>query len=321
MRAVFLDVDGVLLPFGEGPAPGTQTECAQDASKGAIGGEVAKIPHASLAALARILRETGAQVVLSSTWRCAGGAEALVEAFREFARLQHEALAGPTCPLGAIAETGFVHTTDPGMHSHRQWEIAAWLESAASSGIVVQSWCALDDEELVSVDPAEGGGDFNARFQALFQGRHVKTPSHIGLTDAHATAAIKQLQRPCTHAASTNGGSSRAEGATGATGGSSAARKTRDDHKASKGGRERKHECICEGACMDDLAADTDPTPSGCKTSRTQVPIMTRCDEPPPAPPQAMPRGCESASGPFHMGSGRGGGGGGRSSSPALPES
>ena len=241
MRAVFLDVDGVLLPFGEGPAPGTQTEGAQDASKGAIGGEVAKIPHASLAALARILRETGAQVVLSSTWRCAGGAEALVEAFREFARLQHEALAGPTCPLGAIAETGFVHTTDPGMHSHRQWEIAAWLESAASSGIVVQSWCALDDEELVSVDPAEGGGDFNARFQALFQGRHVKTPSHIGLTDAHATAAIKQLQRPCTHAASTNGGRSRAEGATGATGGSSAARKTRDDHKASKGGREGKH--------------------------------------------------------------------------------
>jgi len=52
---VFLDVDGVLLPFGDGAAAGP-----------ADGG----FPDAPLAALSAILEASGATVVLSSTWRC-----------------------------------------------------------------------------------------------------------------------------------------------------------------------------------------------------------------------------------------------------------
>ena len=184
MRAVFLDVDGVLLPFGDPGEAEEQEEHACERGKG-------RFPDRCLKVLSKILSQTGAVVVLSSTWRCAGGSEAIIEEFRQFSLRENA-----RCPLGIIAEKGdFEYITDPNMHSHRQWEIAAWLDWAEQEGVEVESWCALDDEELVSEDTSEGGGDFNARLQQMFAGRHIKTPSNVGLTDEHATRAIAALLR------------------------------------------------------------------------------------------------------------------------------
>lgn len=200
MKAVFLDIDGVLLPFGE-PPPASTEDAAPAQNEHAAGDEdKGRFTEQSLSALSRILSATGAQVVLSSTWRCCGGAEAVIEEFRLFAVRQQRRGGAPqdsSCPLRTIADKGdFEFITDPAMHSQRQWEIAAWLESAAAKGLEVQGWCALDDEELVSLDPALGGGDFNARFQHMFEGRHIKTPSNVGLTDKHVVAAIEALDCP-----------------------------------------------------------------------------------------------------------------------------
>ena len=49
------------------------------------------------------------------------------------------------------AKPAFEHTTDPNVHTERQWEIGEWLEGAAGRGIQVDGWCAIDDEELVSL--------------------------------------------------------------------------------------------------------------------------------------------------------------------------
>lgn len=203
MKAVFLDIDGVLLPFGDPPFGTDAIESSHDECEEGKG----RFTERSLKALAKILSETGAEVVLSSTWRCAGGADAIIEEFRRFASRQRKREGhSHVCPLGAIAEKGeFEYTTDPNMHSHRQWEIAAWIDSAQAAGVVVDSWCALDDEELVSIDPLDGGGDFNGRLQHIFIDRHIKTPSNLGLLEHHATQAIAALQRPC--CADTGGGS------------------------------------------------------------------------------------------------------------------
>ena len=80
LRLVFLDIDGVLLPFGSGSQAG-EAGATQDPAECTDG----RFPDSCLAALARILRETGAKVVLSSTWRCAGGSEAVLEQFRDYA--------------------------------------------------------------------------------------------------------------------------------------------------------------------------------------------------------------------------------------------
>ena len=186
MKAVFLDIDGVMLPFG--------CEPGDESAPG-------RFPYRCLQALDRILSETDAELVLSSTWRCAGGASAILEQFSTFSA--REEGTGRQSALEGVAARGmFEHMTDPAMHSHRQWEIAHWIETAEARGVQIEGWCALDDEELVSLDPEEGGGDFNARYKELFMGRHVKTISSIGLTDELAGDAISALNRPYTPASS-----------------------------------------------------------------------------------------------------------------------
>lgn len=89
---VFLDVDGVLVPF-----PGPET-----------------FAPAALAALAAIVRGAQARIVLSSTWRADPRAlDLILERFRSF---------GPPLSTAAFA------TTDPTVHQPRQWEIARWLD-------------------------------------------------------------------------------------------------------------------------------------------------------------------------------------------------
>lgn len=161
---VFLDVDGVLLPFGDAAPPPPDD-----------GG----FPVEPLAALSHLLSSTGAELVLSSTWRSSMEAvNELTSAFFFFA----SEYGGP---LGDITFSADTHMTSLDNHSVRQWEIAEWLASPAAAGVT--RWVALDDEELLR-------GDENARNRAAFEGHVVHTLSHVGLTHELADAAIALLQ-------------------------------------------------------------------------------------------------------------------------------
>ena len=161
---VFLDIDGVLLPFG----PGVSAAPADPARQ---------FPSRCLGALSRLLEVSGARLVLSSTWRAVPAArEQIVANFARFAAEE------PTrgAALGAVAR--FDEMTDPAYHAERQWEIHAWLQAHPA----VRRWVALDDEELLLGAP-------NAERRGAFERHAVKTESHVGLTDELTEAAIALL--------------------------------------------------------------------------------------------------------------------------------
>ena len=168
LSVLFLDIDGVLLPFGGSAKP----RPAQTSPGGA-----SKFHPEAMAALERIITQTSATIVLSSTWRCGGGD---VEVLDEF----HAWRDGKSV-LGAIER--FEYTTSLTEHTHRAWEIASWLLSPAAPP--VRAWVALDDEPLLD----DGISPHLARFAALFANRVVQTESSIGLAREGADAAIAIL--------------------------------------------------------------------------------------------------------------------------------
>lgn len=154
---LFLDIDGVLLPFGHG---------VEDSSTHTF-------PARCLDALARIMSASAPRVVLSSTWRCDPHAMALI-------RQQFDAYGDP---LRSIALDTF---TDLSYHAERQWEIAAWLRDAAARGDDVGSFCVLDDMDCVDGKP-------NRKHRAMFESRCVLVESATGLSAQDAELAIRIL--------------------------------------------------------------------------------------------------------------------------------
>lgn len=154
---LFLDVDGVLLPFGQG---------VEDSPAHTF-------PARCLDALARIMRASAPRVVLSSTWRCDPYAIELL-------RQQFDAYGDP---LRSIALDTF---TDLSYHAERQWEIAAWLRDATARGVDVRSFCVLDDMDCVA-------GKANVKYRAMFASHCVLVESATGLSAQDAELAIRIL--------------------------------------------------------------------------------------------------------------------------------
>jgi HAD domain in Swiss Army Knife RNA repair proteins len=143
LKVLFLDIDGVLLPFPN------------------IEDHNALFPRSTVQALQYLLQETGAELVLSSTWRVR---QDFVHDIIEC--LQH---------YGVQIEQ-FYGITDPTMHSERQWEIAKWLSDHHHHSPVDKIvWLALDDENLLD-------GDANQKYRNLFEGHVIQTKSDKGLT-------------------------------------------------------------------------------------------------------------------------------------------
>lgn len=162
---IFLDIDGVLLPFP--PKPTTTTT------------EESLFPKSNLAALRRLWEVTNpsdTQWILSSTWRVREEyIHDIVHALQEF----------------GMENFVFDGITDPTLHSERQWEIFDWLERKSKRQQQQPQhpqqyqhiWLALDDEDLIH-------GETNAKHKDLFDGHVVQTQSNVGLTMSDVDLAI-----------------------------------------------------------------------------------------------------------------------------------
>lgn len=141
-KIVFLDCDGVVSPFS---------------------GSIFAKPQMTL--LKKIVKETGAKIVLSSSWRTSTFGRAEV-----------------TKELVANAMPTFIDITPEMPDTTRAVEILTWLEKHKDRLRIV-NFVALDDIALARTAPDKE-----------FFGRHaVKTNSHTGLTEEDAALAIKLL--------------------------------------------------------------------------------------------------------------------------------
>lgn len=144
---IFLDVDGVLHSL--------------------YGDEV--FAGSCCAALEKLVRASGARVVLSNSWARDGEERAgMVDAL-----LRRHGLAGL---LGTVADG------DPEGGGRPENDIAKWLD--ANPG--VRNWVVFDDADL-EVAPSASA--------SRMRGRCVRPDKHVGLTDADAEEAISLLVR------------------------------------------------------------------------------------------------------------------------------
>ena len=151
VKVIFLDIDGVLLPFPSKDINNNQSRL---------------FPEEQLKALSKLLAHTEAQLVLSSTWRAQPKfVQDIIDCFQDFGR----EYGGPLTSINK-----FYDTTSLQMHSERQWEIYDWIESHGYRDHRLV-WLALDDEALIE-------GDKNVKLRHQFEGRVVCTTSSIGLT-------------------------------------------------------------------------------------------------------------------------------------------
>ena len=210
---IFLDIDGVLLPFG-GTTAAKQSSC----TKGCI------FPDCTMDALTTLLQRVNklslgdnkqkhctkiimddaptsscCKLVLSSTWRARSNfIQDILDSFRAYAN--EKARLDPTVmQIWEPHLNSFFDITDPNLHSTRHDEIYNWLHQHqhpqnqsnnnghdATRDFIVRSWIALDDEDLVNV---EGRVSHDAKEHAVF------IQSSVGLTLDDVSTAIQLLQR------------------------------------------------------------------------------------------------------------------------------
>lgn len=163
MKIVFLDFDGVL---------NSRAFFRANKGKGATNelGEAGAIDPKAVAKLNRLLDETMAVVVVSSSWRCAYSQAKLGEilSLRGFTGL----VIGVTPDLTTTSEDG-LH-----LAKERGDEIRQWLDD--NTHFDVTSFVVLDDN-----------GDMRA-----VRDRFVQTDFDTGLTDERVERCIEILNRP-----------------------------------------------------------------------------------------------------------------------------
>ena len=161
---LFLDIDGVLLPFPDAP---------DEIGEGRL------FPNEPLAALSKILiafQEGSVELVLSSTWRVKDSNRQ--DILNDFQAYGH----GPLAQM----KGDFSYITDPTFHGERQHEIHRWLRTM--SHLEIAAWVALDDEELLE-------GSANAAYRKHFEGRVVHCNSRVGLTEEQADEAVVLIRK------------------------------------------------------------------------------------------------------------------------------
>jgi hypothetical protein len=151
MKVIFLDIDGVLCNHESIAAGYKARTCAEQDPYG---------PHVDcVAALNRVIEQTGAFIVLSSTWRKAGDAHKRMPL---------------TLKRWGVEGTMIGCTPFWSYDVHRGAEIRRWIETVRTP---VTSFVILDDDSDM--------GNLTHRL--------VKTDHIVGLTEADADRAIAIL--------------------------------------------------------------------------------------------------------------------------------
>jgi hypothetical protein len=221
---IFVDIDGVLLPFGDG-----SNAIHEKYSKGCI------FPDRIMDALTLLIKEMAnlefsvtnrsaknrsaahqhaaantsikgnPKLVLSSTWRARPDfIQDILSSFRSYSNNANAS----SKEIWKTHLDSFFDITDPAYHSTRHEEIYNWVKSKtidrtkfvekfgtkgqqkkpASTSVkqtfIIRSWIALDDEELVEVENALHGADKHA----------VKTTSSVGLTQTDVDLGMQLVK-------------------------------------------------------------------------------------------------------------------------------
>lgn len=207
---IFLDIDGVILPFG-----GTASD--QSSNRRLITAQGCIFPDCTMDALTSLLQRannlsleqhhptkkrekdaspssssssSSCKLVLSSTWRARSNfIQEILDSFRAYAT--EKARTDPTVmEIWEPHLNSFFDITDPNIHSTRHDEIYNWLhqhqQNQTTQDFFVRSWIALDDEDLVHV---EGRVLHDAKDHAVF----IK--SSVGLTYEDVSLGIQLLER------------------------------------------------------------------------------------------------------------------------------
>ena len=165
LSVVFLDIDGVILPFGtDSSVRKKEKSCSS------------LFPDRTLHALNEIFKHSNTTIslVLSSTWRVRQDyCQQILDAFQTYNNTFQGILPGE-----------FYGITNVDIHSERQWEIHEWLMEKEK---LVNAWVCLDDEELLLEDK-------NALYRPIFEGHVVKTKSSVGLTLKDSWKALQLLE-------------------------------------------------------------------------------------------------------------------------------
>lgn len=132
-----------------------------------------------LAGLKRIVRETDASIVLSSTWRETPAGVAAVN--------DQLARHGLPCLVGATACLSSCCT------SRRAREIAAWLGEQPAN--TVSSFLILDDDDVCRA-PGAAADDGATRTVDELRGHFVRTDKGVGLCQDDCDRAIRILLEP-----------------------------------------------------------------------------------------------------------------------------
>lgn len=154
MRVVFLDIDGVLV-FAN------SDEC--------VSGRLGVMDRAAVGRLNRILADTGAVVVLSSTWRYNRDGPRTPE--RVLARAGFSGTIYGRTPMWAIRSRGLIVESPS-----RTDEIKMYLDEHPE----IKSYVCLDDDAL----------------RGIPEGRHVATTWSSGLQEEHVAPAVRALLTP-----------------------------------------------------------------------------------------------------------------------------
>jgi hypothetical protein len=204
---IFLDMDGVILPFGDGYTNLLGGGVQLTYTDGCI------FPNATMEALTellvklhetRIVMEGGgvgdgitmnAKIVLSSSWR--SRPKFVKDILRSFRIYVASRAGGGEDDDARISEAwasaldddgnSFFDVTDTAYHSTRYDEIINWVHNAETNGrdkFIIRSWIALDDEDLVNVE---------GRIMTRAIRHAVRTVSSVGLTLNDVNVGIRLL--------------------------------------------------------------------------------------------------------------------------------